>query len=360
MPNSNPSSSSSSSSSSSHQQQTKSSSNIPYYRPYKIITKFLSTFLNLNNNNNNDDNNDGTANNNSSIHKKISVGLWSGDVYISNVNLEISAWNSLLFCNTNNLYLKKGTIGKLQLHVPWVQFCKGIKGLVSFNLNDIEIVIGYNTTTNTDYDSSSYRDDNEKITLHNKIDNNDESHNANSKYDEEEEESNNNNSANSSSSDMLSRFMQCIASSFVWWALVGLNINITNLHAMFENDDDDNQDDDNNVRIGLTTPTMSINDCFSSANKKEDNNDNDNGNNNRKDKDNKGDIEDDRNNNDNEVVLDVHYIQKQILLSNIGFYIQPLSQQQQQEKDYIINPMNLQTSNFKTLLKEEAKQQQQQ
>lgn len=82
------------------------------------------------------------------------------------------------------------------------QFCKGVKGLINFSLDDIEVVIGYKTPINSYNDKS----------IVNKAENG--MHDNDFKAEREHGESN-------SSSSMLSRFMQYIASSFVWWVLVG-------------------------------------------------------------------------------------------------------------------------------------------
>merc|ERR1711862_162454 len=174
--------------------------------------------------------------------------VWSGDVYLSNVELQCNAWNELFFGGKNNDNGKyRVKIGSIALNVPWVKFCKGVKGIVRLDLNDIEIVIGYDNEcykSNVNHDQSSVRLEEE---MKNK----------------EENSSNSSNSGSSSSTSMLNRIMQYIASSFVWWVLVGLHIEIKNVKIIFEQEQQRQKKGYNNgkyTKIGIDIPNISIND----------------------------------------------------------------------------------------------------
>lgn len=182
-------------------------SSIPYYRPYLKLTNFLSSFLVLD-------------------FKQIQYGLWSGDLEIHDVDLRREAVFCLLNPRSGNgdspcyFNLKNSNIGEFKLQVPWKEFMKGQGCIVRLEVSDVNIVID----------------------CHNRKEKK-----INEFRSECQEQFGKRNGSDGQS--FLEKVMRHVASSLIWWALVGLFVRIRNVNVIVVRE---------GIEIGLAVEEMDL------------------------------------------------------------------------------------------------------
>ena len=89
--------------------------------------------------------------------KELQLGLWSGDLSISNVNLKQDAFDPFLnppskvdgdALSSLHLKLVSGKVGNLRVQIPWKRLVWG-EGAVRLHVSDVDIVLAYESRDET-------------------------------------------------------------------------------------------------------------------------------------------------------------------------------------------------------------------